>query len=212
MTRASWYCCVIWLCWLFVTHFNSQRHQLEVKSILLLMLFLDSSCSGQDVLRLTPTRCQPKFRLPFWQHSRCLDAEVSVPPDPGAHTLYSLSVSLCPVAFRRLLPQGWIAQTRMAPFPQLMRRLMCFASWLSDGLNHSPIKVYLSVLHSLHIDYGFPDPLVSCLRVQHLLKGIKCVKGPVSPRRLPIKADHLKVIERSLDLSTRDHMMLRAAC
>ncbi|XP_068738045.1 uncharacterized protein [Montipora capricornis] len=89
---------------------------------------------------------------------------------------------------------------------------MRFASFLADNLNHSSIKVYLSAVRSLHIDHGLPDPLVNCLRLQRLLRGIKRVQGPVSPRRLPITVDHLKVIQCSLDLSTRDHVMLWAAC
>jgi len=89
---------------------------------------------------------------------------------------------------------------------------MRFASLLADNLNHSSIKVYLSAVRSLHIDHGLPDPLVNCLRLQRLLRGIKRVQGPASPRRLPITVDHLKVIQRSLDLSTRDHVMLWAAC
>ena len=90
--------------------------------------------------------------------------------------------------------------------------LMCFATVLADNLNHSSIKVYLSAVRSLYIDHGFPDPLVRCLRLQRLLRGIKRVQGPVSPRRLPITIDHLRVIQRSLDLSTADHVMLWAAC
>ena len=90
--------------------------------------------------------------------------------------------------------------------------LMCFASLLADNLNHSSITVYLSAVRSLHIDHGFPDPLVNCLRLQRLLRGIKQVQGPASPRRLPITVDHLKVIQRSLDLSTGDHVMLWAVC
>ena len=89
---------------------------------------------------------------------------------------------------------------------------MHFASFLADNLNHSSIKVYLSVVHSLHIDHGLPNPLVNCLRLQRLLRGIKRVQGQVSPRHLPITVDHLKVIQCSLDLSTRDHVMLWAAC
>lgn len=84
---------------------------------------------------------------------------------------------------------------------------MRLASLLADNLNHSSIKVYLSAVRSLHIDHGLPDPLVDCLRLQRLLRGIKRVQGPASPRRLPITVDHLKVIQRSLDLSTRDHVM-----
>jgi len=53
---------------------------------------------------------------------------------------------------------------------------------------------------------------VNCLCLQHLLRGIKWAQGPALPRRLPITVDHLMVIQRSLDLSTRDHVMLWAAC
>jgi len=90
--------------------------------------------------------------------------------------------------------------------------LMRFATVLADNLNHSSIKVYLSAVRSLYIDHGFPDPLVGCLRLQRLLRGIKHVQGPVTPRRLPITIGHLRVIQRSLDLSTADHVMLWAAC
>ena len=89
---------------------------------------------------------------------------------------------------------------------------MRFATILADSLTHASIKVYLSAVRSLYIDHGLPDPLENCLRLQRLLRGIKRVQGPVSPRRLPISIDHLRVIQRSLDLSARDHVMLWAAC
>lgn len=78
---------------------------------------------------------------------------------------------------------------------------MHFATVLTDSLHHSSIKEYLAAVRSLHIDYGFPDPL-----------GIKRVQGPVTPRHLPITIDHLREIQHSLDLSTRDNIMLWAAC
>ena len=90
--------------------------------------------------------------------------------------------------------------------------LMHFATVLADNLNHSSIKVYLSAVRSLYIDHGFQNPLVGCLRLQRLLRGIKRVQGPVTPRCLSITIDHLRVIQRSLDLSTADHVMLWAAC
>ena len=57
---------------------------------------------------------------------------------------------------------------------------MHFAAVLADNLNHSSIKVYISAVRSLYIDQGFPDPLLRCLRLQRLLRGIKSVQGPVS--------------------------------
>ena len=67
---------------------------------------------------------------------------------------------------------------RMAPTPPANEETLTrFASLLTDNLNHSSIKVYLSALRSLHIDLGLPYPLVNCRRLQHLLKGIKQVQG-----------------------------------
>lgn len=61
---------------------------------------------------------------------------------------------------------------------------MYFAISLSKSLCHSYIKVYLSAVHSLHIDHGLPDPLVNCLELQHLLRGIEWVQG-LSPTKPP---------------------------
>ena len=73
-------------------------------------------------------------------------------------------------------------------------------------------KVYLSAVRSLHIDNGLPDPLINCLQLQRLLRGIKRVQGSSTTKRLPITIDLLKVIQRSLDLNSWDHVMLWAAC
>ena len=51
--------------------------------------------------------------------------------------------------------------------------LMCFCAHLADWLHDTSIKVYLSAVHSLHIDYSFPDPLTNFLQLQRLLRGIK---------------------------------------
>lgn len=105
----------------------------------------------------------------------------------------------------RLSPHG-------ALLPADEQSLMRFATLLADNLNHLSIKVYLSTVRSVHIDNGFPDPLINCLQLQRLLRGIKRVQGSAAPKRLPITVDILQVIKRSLDLTTRDHIMLWAAC
>ena len=48
--------------------------------------------------------------------------------------------------------------------------LMRFCAHLADRLHHTSIEVYLSAVRSLHIDYGFPDPLTNCLQLQRLLR------------------------------------------
>ena len=99
-----------------------------------------------------------------------------------------------------------------ALLPADEKSLMRFASFLADSLHHSSIKVYLSAVRSLHIDNGLPDPLINCLQLQRLLRGIKRVQGSSTSKRLPITVDLLKAIQRSLDLNSWDHVMLWAAC
>ena len=99
-----------------------------------------------------------------------------------------------------------------ALLPADEQSLMRFASFLADSLHHSSIKVYLSAVRSLHIDNGLPDPLINCLQLQRLLRGIKRVQGSSTAKCLPITIDLLKVIQRSLDLNSCDHVMLWAAC
>ena len=83
---------------------------------------------------------------------------------------------------------------------------------LADSLNHSSIKVYLSEVQSLRIDNGLADPLINCLQLQRLLRGIKRVQGSPNPKHLPITIVVLQVIKHSLDLSSQDQIMLWAAC
>ena len=80
--------------------------------------------------------------------------------------------------------------------------LMPFTTSLADNLHHSSIKVYLSAVHSLYIDNGLPDPLVSCLQIQRVLKGIKQVQDASLTKRLPITIDVMRVLQRSLDFTS----------
>lgn len=79
-------------------------------------------------------------------------------------------------------------------------------------LQHSSIKVYLSAVRSLHIQQGFSDPLLHCLRLQRVVRGIKRSQGSSLASRLPITDGILLVIFKSMDLSIPDHLMLWAAC
>ena len=96
--------------------------------------------------------------------------------------------------------------------PTSEQTLLRFCSHLADRLHHSSIKVYLSAIRSLHIDQGFPDPLVNCLQLQRLLRGIKRHQGSSLPQRQPVTADLMQIIQRSLDAHNSEHIMLWAAC
>ena len=74
------------------------------------------------------------------------------------------------------------------------------------------IKVYLPAVRSLHIEQGFPDPLVDCLWLQRVLRGIKGTLGDALSLRLPGTDDIMVAIFRALDMSLPDHCMFWAAC
>ena len=76
----------------------------------------------------------------------------------------------------------------------------------------SCIHQSISAVCSLHINYGFSDPLLNCLQLQHLLRGIKCPQGSNLTQCQPVIADLTSVLHRPLDLANPDNIMLWAAC
>ena len=99
-----------------------------------------------------------------------------------------------------------------SPCPADEWTLCLFATFLARSVQHTTIKVYLSAVRSLHIEQGFADPLLNCLRLQRVLRGIKRSQGGPSTSRLPITDHIMLVIFKSLDLSIPDHCMFWAAC
>lgn len=96
--------------------------------------------------------------------------------------------------------------------PASQETLIRFCSHLADSLHHTSIKVYLSGVRALHIEQGYPSPLVDCLQLQRVLRGIKRCQGTRQVKRCPITDKLMRVIYHSLDLSTYNHVMLWAAC
>jgi len=98
-----------------------------------------------------------------------------------------------------------------SPCPADEWTLCLFVTFVARTIQHSSIKVYLSWVRALHIEQGFPNPLINCLRLQWVVRGIKHCQGSPS-LRLPITDDLMLVIWRSLDLRLLDHCMFWAAC
>ena len=87
-----------------------------------------------------------------------------------------------------------------------------FVSFLADSIQHSSIKVYFSAVRSLHIEQGFPDPLLNCLWLQRGLRVFKGSQGSPAAWRLLITDSLLLVIHRALDLNIFYHCAFWAAC
>lgn len=105
----------------------------------------------------------------------------------------------------RLGPDG-------SPCPVDEWTLCLFVTHLAQSVQHATIKVYLSAVRALHIEQGFPDPLVDCLRLQRVLRGIRRSQGDSKVARHPVTDYTLLAIFKFMDLSTHDHCMLWAAC
>ena len=108
---------------------------------------------------------------------------------------------------------GFGAYCNITPCPTEEWTLCLFATFLANTVQHSTIKVYLSAVRSLHIEQGFTDPLVDCLCLQRVLRGIKRTQGDTSSLRPLVTDDNIMmVIFHALDLSLPDHCMFWVAC
>lgn len=67
-------------------------------------------------------------------------------------------------------------------------------------------------MRSLHIEHGFPNPLLNCLCLQRVVHGIKRRQGSALSVWLLLTDSIILVIFNSLDLSLPEHRMFWAAC
>ena len=87
-----------------------------------------------------------------------------------------------------------------------------FVTHLAQSVRPATIKVYLSAARALHIEQGFSDPLMDCLRLQRVVRGIKRPVGEAGSTRLPGTDQTLLLIFKALDFSKHDHIMFWVAC
>ena len=80
--------------------------------------------------------------------------------------------------------------------------LCLFASFLAGSVQHASIteRICQPSVPCTSIEEGFPDPLVNCLRLLRVIRGIKRTQGSPEAQRLPITNDILMIIFSSLDL------------
>ena len=107
---------------------------------------------------------------------------------------------------------GGKLQANGSPCPADEWTLCLSATSLADSLRAASIKVYLSAVHTFHIEYGFPDPLLNFPRLQRVVRCIKCLQGSASSEQPPITDSIMLVMFNSFDLALPEHCMFWAAC
>ena len=90
--------------------------------------------------------------------------------------------------------------------------LCLFVTHFAQSVRPATIKVYLSTVCALHIQQGFPDPLVNCLQLQRVVRGIQRSVGKAGSTSLPVTDQALLLIFKAIDFSKHDHIMFWAAC
>ena len=74
------------------------------------------------------------------------------------------------------------------------------------------MRVYLSAVRALHIQGGFPDPLVGCNRIPLVIRGLRRSKSGSCNQKVPITLLVLYAIRSQLNLDMHNDIMLWAAC
>ena len=89
--------------------------------------------------------------------------------------------------------------------------IIYFAVYLAKTLKVGTIKTYLAGVRNMHILNGYDLPLRAFIRLQYVLRGIKCVQGVSKRVRLPITIHHLGMFDLFLPRSHSDNKMIWAA-
>ena len=99
-----------------------------------------------------------------------------------------------------------------SPCPTSELTILRFVGHLSETCKASSIKVYLAAIRSLHIFHGFQDPLVGCLRIPLVIRGLRRMNPVHENRKMPITPSVLCSIKAELDFSKYDDILLWAVC
>lgn len=87
-----------------------------------------------------------------------------------------------------------------------------YVTKLAETCSYRTIKSYLNGVRVLHLEAGLTNPLPSFFNLERTLRGIKRVKGDVSPnRKLAVTPDILASIIRRLDLFSPANLAFVAA-
>jgi hypothetical protein len=98
------------------------------------------------------------------------------------------------------------------PCPADQTTLKCYIAFLSRSLKPSSLPGYLNVVHILHVNSGFKNPLENNFEVGLIKRGVSRALGSPPVQKRPITLDLLRLILHSLDMSHAADVAFWAAC
>ena len=96
--------------------------------------------------------------------------------------------------------------------PATTQTICLYASFLARSLKYNSVKQYLNIVRILHLEWGFPNPLLDNYYLRCVLQGMHRELGDAVNRKLPITPAFLRSILSHLDMSVSVDIVVWAAC
>ena len=87
-----------------------------------------------------------------------------------------------------------------------------YTSFLARSLKYNSVKHYPNILRILHLEWGFPNPLLDNFYLRCVLQGMRRELGDAVNRKLPITPALLRSILSHFDMSVSVDIVIWAAC
>jgi hypothetical protein len=87
------------------------------------------------------------------------------------------------------------------PVPASQQCISKYVAALSQILTYNSLKQYLNIIRLLHLEAGFPNPLLDNWYLKSILQGVRRTLGDAQKPKLPITPDILLRVVTKLDLS-----------
>lgn len=89
---------------------------------------------------------------------------------------------------------------------------MRYVAHLARSISTQSLSQYLNVIRIIHLELGYPNPLVNNYMLDTVLKGVARAKGLTVVKKLPITPGLLLKIRAQLDLNKTNNVVFWAVC
>lgn len=100
----------------------------------------------------------------------------------------------------------------LSPVPASQDTLNIYLAFLARKISANSIPNYMNVIRLIHLQAGFPNPLIDNFELGLIKKGISREKGTPPLQKLPIDIPILRKIHAILDLNTPSDLSFWASC